>query len=85
MIIGRRSTRPIPLRFCASSGLISVVGVLMLVTLLLLFSELLPIFLDVFTLMLPLVSYDFRNLWVGELRVLCSNLRLMMLTVQNKC
>lgn len=59
ILICRGGARPIALRLGASSGLISIVGILMLVSLLLLLGELLPVVLDIFALMLPLVSNDF--------------------------
>lgn len=74
MLICRRRTRPVALTLGTPSRLVTVVGVLVLVTLLLLFSELLPVILDIFTFMLPLVSNNFGYFWIGKLGIFGGNL-----------
>lgn len=84
MLICRRGGSPVALALGAPSRLISVIGILVLVSLLLLFGQLLPILLDIFALVLPLVSYNLGNLGIGELGILYSNLGLMVLTIQDE-
>ena len=74
ILVCRRCAGPVLLRLRPSSGLVAVVGILLLVALFFLFSKLLPGFLDVFTLMLPLITNDLGNFRVGEFWVVRGNL-----------
>jgi hypothetical protein len=59
LFIRWRCARPGALVLCAPSRLVPVVGILMLVTLLLFFSKLFPVVLDIITFVFPFVSDDF--------------------------
>lgn len=64
MFICWRCTRPVALTLGTPTRLVTVVGVLVLVALLLLLGELLPVVLNIFTFMFPLVSNNFGYFWI---------------------
>ena len=82
---GRRSCgRGTPAALVASPGLVSVVGVLALVTLFFLFGEELPLVLALLGLVAPLLADDFGDFRVGKSGVLLDYLGLVVLAVKNE-
>lgn len=84
VVITGWSPRPVPLGLTTSSGLITIVGVLLLVALLLFFCQTLPCLLDVVDFMLPFLTNNFGDFRVGQFWIVSRHLGLMVLAVQNE-
>lgn len=82
-VIGR-TARPVALCLASATRLITVIGVLVLMTLFFFFRQFLPRLFDIFRFMLPLVANNLGDFGVGQLGVVGRHLRLVMLSVQNK-
>lgn len=70
--------------FAVSARPVAVLRELQLMPILFLLCQCFPLLLYVFGFSLPLLTYDFRNLWIGKPRMKGNDCLLVVLAIKNK-